>query len=547
MFSKRSNSIFWSLGALLIAVPVCLPILTLIFSAIAPESESWAHLRETVLTDYLINTFSLMALVAALAGSMGVLTAWLTVRYEFPLRRWLVPALALPLAAPAYVVGYVYADLLEYSGPLQSQLRILLQLAPDAAVLPNVRSLPGAAIIISLVLYPYVYLLARGSFVQQSSALHEAARTLGAAGFRLFTRIALPVAWPAIAGGLALVLMETIADYGVVEHYGVPTLTTGIFRTWFAMGESAAALQLAGWLFIVVCLLVLGEYFARRGQHFNPLGRQAKSQRQVPGLGKGWLLCLLCLLPVLLGLLVPVVALVVMSAPQIGEAQMSVLAELIGNSVGVAGVAAFLCAGFALWLAYAERLNSGVVMRVGVRVATLGYAVPGLVLAVALMVPLTTFDKALAVLFRDHLGWQPGLLITGSIASLVIVYVARFLTVAFNSTQAGLAQVHPQLDAAARSLGATPKRVLGSIHWPLLRSAVFIGLLLVFIDVMKELPATLILRPFNFETLATWVYRFASDERLTQAAPAALLIVLVSLIPTVVLVQTRESSRLDKD
>ena len=546
MFSKRTNSIVWPLGALLIAVPVCLPILTLIFSAFAPESESWVHLRETVLSDYMINTVLLMVLVALLAGSMGVLTAWLTVRYEFPLRRWLVPALALPLAAPAYVVGYVYADLLEFSGPLQNQLRDLLHLASDAAILPNVRSLPGAAIVISLVLYPYVYLLARGSFVQQSSALHEAARTLGATGSRLFTRIALPVAWPAVAGGLALVLMETVADFGVVEHYGVPTLTTGIFRTWFAMGESAAALQLAGWLFIVVCLLVLGEHFARRGQHFNPLGRQVESQRQVPSLGKGWLISLLCLLPVLFGLLVPVFALVILSVPQIGEAQLSDLAELIGNSVWVAAVAAFLCSGFALWLAYAERLNSGVLMKIGVRVATLGYAVPGLVLAVALMVPLTTFDKALAVLLRDQLAWQPGLLITGSIASLVIVYVARFLTVAFNGTQAGLVQVHPQLDAAARSLGATPGRVLGRIHWPLLRPAIYIGFLLVFIDVMKELPATLILRPFNFETLATWVYRFASDERLTEAAPAALLIVLVSLVPTIFLVQPRVK-RLTKD
>lgn len=547
MLSTRSNSIVWPLGALLIAVPVCLPIVMLIFSAFAPESESWAHLRDTVLTDYLVNTFFLMSLVTLFAGSIGVFTAWLTVRYEFPLRRWLVPALALPLAAPAYVIGYVYADLLEFSGPLQTQLRVLLQLAPDTTVMPNVRSLPGAAIVISLVLYPYVYLLARGSFLQQSGALHEAARTLGATGSQLFTRIALPVAWPGIAGGLALVLMETIADYGVVEHYGVPTLTTGIFRTWFAMGESAAALQLAGWLFIVVCLLVLGEHFARRGQRFNPLGRQTASQRQVPGVLRGWCFSLLCLLPVLFGLLVPVLALVVMSASHIGPGQISGLAGLIGNSVQVAAVAAFLCAGFALWLAYAERLNSGVLMRVGVRVATLGYAVPGLVLAVALMVPLTIFDKTLAVLLRDHLGWQPGLLVTGSIASLVIVYVARFLTVAFNSTQSGLAQVHPQLDAAARSLGASPRRVLGNIHLPLLRPAVFIGFLLVFIDVMKELPATLILRPFNFETLATWVYRFASDERLAFAAPAALLIVLVSLIPTFVLVQTREESKFTKD
>lgn len=539
MLSKRFNSIVWPLGALLIAVPVCLPILMLLFSAFAPESESWIHLRATVFTDYLVNTFGLMVLVALLAGSIGVLTAWLTVRYEFPLRRWLIPALALPLAAPAYVVGYVYADLLEFSGPLQSFIRAMMDLAPDAAVFPNVRSLPGAAVVISLVLYPYVYLLARGSFVQQSSVLHETARTLGATGSRLFTRVALPVAWPAIAGGLALVLMETVADFGVVEHYGVPTLTSGIFRTWFAMGEPAAALQLAGWLFIVVCLLVLGEYFARRGQHFNPLGGQAASEPQVARALQGWVICLVCLLPVIFGLLVPVLALVVMSIAHVEAVQLATLTELMGNSAWVAALAATVCTGCALWLAYAERLTDSQVMRAGVRVATLGYAVPGLVLAVALMVPLTTFDKNLALLMRDYLGWQPRLLITGTVAGLVVVYVARFLTVAFNSVQSGLAQVHPQLDAAARSLGSSPARVLGKVHAPLLRPAVLVGFLLVFIDVMKELPATLILRPFNFETLATWVYRFASDERLSQAAPAALLIVLISLIPTVVLVQVR--------
>lgn len=543
MLSKRSNSIVWPLGALLIAVPVCLPMLMLVFSAFAPESESWAHLRDTVLLDYLVNTVLLMVLVALGAGSMGVLTAWLTVRYEFPLRRWLVPALALPLAAPAYVIGYVYADLLEFSGPLQTALRAWLQLAPDTAVIPNVRSLPGAAIVISLVLYPYVYLLARASFVQQSAVLYEAASTLGATGAQLFTRIALPVAWPGIAGGLALVLMETVADYGVVEHYGVPTLTSGIFRTWFAMGESAAALQLAGWLFIIVCLLVVAEHFARRGQFFNPLGGQNAGQRKQTSLARGWLISLLCWLPVVLGLLVPLLALTVMSVSHFELMQLADLAQLIANSTWVAALAAFFCAGFALWLGYAERLNSGAMMRAGVRVATLGYAVPSLVLAVALMVPLTTFDKFIAVFMRDTLGWQPKLLITGTVGALVMVYIARFLTVAYNATQAGLVQVHPQLDAAARSLGSSPRAVLSKVHMPLLRPSVLVGFLLVFIDVMKELPATLILRPFNFDTLATWVFRFASDERLAQAAPAALLIVLVSLIPTVLLVRARETGR----
>ena len=539
MSSIPSKSIVWPVGTLLIAVPVSLPILMLLGAALAPGGESWAHMRDTVFPIYLANTVQLMVLVAALSTVIGVLTAWLTVHYDFPLRQMLVPALAMPLAAPAYVIGYVYADLLEFSGPVQIALRDWLQLSPQAVVLPNIRSLPGAGLVISLVLYPYVYLLARGSFAQQSSTLYEAARALGASRLRVFWRVALPVAWPAVVGGLALVLMETVADYGVVEHYGVPTLTTGIFRTWFAMGESAAALQLAGWLFVVVCLLVVAEQFARRGQRFNPVGRQRRPTRHALTGWSAWLAFMLCFLPVLLGLIVPVAALTGM-ALSYGETPFSpAFLALVLNSAWVASVAALLCAGAALWLAYAERLHPNVWVRGGVRVATLGYAVPGLVLAVALMVPLTNLDKWLATLLRDNFDVHWGLLITGSSAALILVYVARFLTVAFNSTQAGLTQIHPQLDAAARSLGHEPGVVLRRVHLPLLRPAVITGLLLVFIDVMKELPATLILRPFNFETLATWVYRFASDERLAQASTAALVIVLMSLIPTMLLSRLR--------
>jgi iron(III) transport system permease protein len=539
MLRKPTTSIIWPAGTLLIAVPVSLPILMLLAAALAPGNESWAHMRDTVFPVYLANTVQLMVVVAALSTVIGVLTAWLTVHYDFPLRRMLVPALALPLAAPAYVIGYVYADLLEFSGPVQIALRDWLQLSPQVAVLPNIRSLPGAGLVISLVLYPYVYLLARGSFTQQSSTLYDAARALGASRSRVFWRVALPVAWPAVAGGLALVLMETVADYGVVEHYGVPTLTTGIFRTWFAMGETAAALQLAGWLFVVVCLLVVAEQFARRGQRFNPISRQRQSSRTVLRGWSGWLAFALCFMPVALGLIVPIAALTSMALRD-GETPLSpAFLALVLNSAWVAGVAALLCAGGALWLAYAERLRPTRWIRGSVRVATLGYAIPGLVLAVALMVPLTSVDKWLATLLRDYFDVHWGLLITGSSAVLIFVYVARFLTVAFNSTQAGLTQIHPQLDAAARSLGRTPGGVLRRVHLPLLRPAVLTGVLLVFIDVMKELPATLILRPFNFETLATWVYRFASDERLAQASTAALIIVVVSLVPTYLLSRLR--------
>ena len=540
MSTNRSASFVWPIGTVLIALPISLPIIMLLAAAVMPGGESWGHMRATVFPVYLANTLALMCVVGVMATVIGVTTAWLTIQYDFPFRRILTPALALPLAAPAYVIGYVYADLLEVSGPVQALIRDGLSLSPQTAVLPSIRSLPGAAVIISLVLYPYVYLLARGSFSQQSSALHESARALGASQSSVFWRVSLPVAWPAIVGGLALVLMETVADYGVVEHFGVPTLTTGIFRTWFAMGEYAAALQLAGWLFMVACLLVVAEQFARRGQRFNPVsGRLGRPIKRLRGVS-GFFAFIVCVLPVLLGLLVPLLSLFYMSING-GESPWSDnFAQLITNSVWVAGIAALVCAAAALWLAYAERLYPKSWLRGGVRIATLGYAVPGMVLAVAFMVPLTSVDKWLATMLRDQFDLRWGLLITGSAAALILVYVARFLTVSFNSTQAGLGQVHPQLDAAARSLGETPIGLLRRVHLPLLQPAVMTGLLLVFIDVVKELPATLLLRPFNFETLATWVYRYASDERLIEASTAALMIVLVSLVPTLLLTRSKE-------
>lgn len=532
-------------GVLLIAIPVALPIGVLLYSLFLPldvSSESgdvWVHIRQTVLPIYLYNTFALMALVGSVATIIGVGTAWLSANFSFPLSKILTPALVLPLAAPAYVVGYVYADLFEFAGPVQGFLRTAFDLQGGEYYFPSIRSLGGAGFVIALVLYPYIYLLARSSFMQQSVALHETARVLGADSKRVFWRVALPVARPAIAGGIALVLMETVADYGVVEHFGVPTFTSGIFRTWYAMGEHSAALQLAGWLFVIVALLVVAEQFARRGQHFNPVSRSTPTEL-VPLTGvKAIGATITCTVPVLLGFVLPFAVLLNHSLlegdPMIGKG----FSELLFNSVYVAGIAAILCALAALWLNYAQRLRASTGVKLAVRTATLGYAIPGMVLAVGLLVPLTFLDRALSGFLRDNFEIVGGLFITGTVAGLIFVYVARFLTVAYNSSHMGMAALHYNLDAAARSLGATPIRVLSAIHLPLLRPAVLTGLLLVFIDVMKELPATLIMRPFNFETLATRVFRLASDERLAEASTAALSIILLSLIPTVMILFTK--------
>jgi iron(III) transport system permease protein len=484
-----------------------------------------------------------MVLVAILAASIGIGAAWLTAHYRFVGSDWLSVGLMLPLAAPAYVVGYVYADLLDVTGPLQAFVRDWAGLQLGDYYFPAIRSLPGASLVIALVLYPYIYLLAKTSFENQSGALYESARVLGASPRRLFWRVAIPVARPAIMGGLALVLMETIADYGVVEHFGVPTFTTGIFRTWYAMGEHDAALKLAGCLFLFVAVLVLLEQSARRGERFNPLSRNVSANKvQLRGLA-GIAAMALCIAPVLVGFIVPVGCLVVLAVGQ-GDPTLGRGFYSYGvNSATVGVIASGACALVALLLSYAERLRRDRWLSVGARLATLGYALPGMVLAVGVLLPLTLLDRSLAGSLTDLLGRPVGLLLTGSMFALVFVYVARFLTVAYNSTQTGMAQLHPQLDAVARTLGSRPLGVLRRIHMPLLRPAVLSGLLLVFIDVVKELPATLILRPFNFETLATRVYRLASDERLAEASTAALIIVALSLLPTIWLLVLRRRDR----
>lgn len=538
-----SGSRLWTLLAVLVAVPVALPLVVVVGALLYPTTSVWSHLAETVLLTYILNTLGLMVLVTILAASIGIGAAWLTAHYRFVGSDWLSVGLMLPLAAPAYVVGYVYADLLDVTGPLQTFVRDWAGLQLGDYYFPAIRSLPGASLVIALVLYPYIYLLAKTSFENQSGALYESARVLGASPRRLFWRVALPVARPAIMGGLALVLMETIADYGVVEHFGVPTFTTGIFRTWYAMGEHDAALKLAGCLFLFVAVLVLLEQSARRGERFNPLSRNVPANKvQLRGLA-GIAAMALCIAPVLVGFIVPVGCLVVLAVGQ-GDPTLGRGFYSYGfNSAVVGVIAAGVCALVALLLSYAERLRRDRWLSVGARLATLGYALPGMVLAVGVLLPLTLLDRSLAGALTGLLGRPVGLLLTGSMFALVFVYVARFLTVAYNSTQTGMAQLHPQLDAVARTLGSRPLGVLRRIHMPLLRPAVLSGLLLVFIDVVKELPATLILRPFNFETLATRVYRLASDERLAEASTAALIIVALSLLPTIWLLVLRRSDR----
>ncbi len=527
--ARRLPSI-WSLGAVAIALPVAVPIVAILLTFFAPATDVWSHLRETVLVEYVLNTLALLVWVAVVTVLVGVSCAWLVATRDFPGRRMFVWALILPFAAPAYVVAYAYADLLAYTSPLQSFVRDSGLLA---AGLPSIRSLPGAGLVLGFTLYPYVYLFAYNAFAEQAGPLSEAARTLGASQRRAFLAIALPHARPAIAGGLTLALMETAADFGVVDFFGVPTLTNGIFRTWYAQGEQQAAMQLAGWLFVIVAALVVLEQYVRRGLHANPVSRNAPPTRERLHGWRGATAATVCTVPLLFGILLPAAALArhafAGGDPLLGSAFVGFLT----NSLTVAAVAAALAAACAVWLNYAARLHGNSrTLRLGVRTATLGYALPGMVLAVGLIGPLTALDRTLAGWLANTFDVRAGLVITGSIAALVFVYLARFLTVAFNSLEGGMARIHPNYDNAARTLGAGPGSLLRRVHLPMLTPAVLTAMLLVFVDVIKELPATLILRPFNFETLATRAYRLASDERIADASTASLLIVLVGLVPT---------------
>ena len=430
--------------------------------------------------------------------------------------------------------GYVYADLLEYAGPLQAGLRALNGWGYGDYWFPAIRSLPGAALVMAFVLYPYVYLILRANLQAQSATIHQAARSLRVSGFRLLTRITLPLARPALAGGIALVYMETAAEFGVVEHFGVPTLTTGVFRTWLAMGEQTAALTLAGYLFLLVMLLVVLEQATRSGDRSNlPTPSEPARPRRLTG-WRSLLAAFACLLPVLIGFAIPG-AILLMHTIETGDPLVGTrFLDFITHSMLVSIAASLLCVAAAVWLGYTARLHTGYLSRYGIRVATLGYAVPGLVLATGALIPLTHLDHWLADLF----GIQ-SLVLTGSVAALVFVYIARFLTVAYNGVHGTMGQIHPSMDAAARSLGASPVRMLRRIHLPMLSGTLVYATLLVFIDVMKELPATLVMRPLNFETLATRVYRLASDERLAEASTAALVIVALSLIPALMLMRER--------
>ncbi|MCA2010508.1 iron ABC transporter permease [Cereibacter sphaeroides] len=528
----------WSLGALGVAALIALPIVAVVAQVFVPSGGAWSHLASTVLPLYLRNSLMLVVLTVALASAMGVGAGWLIAGFEFRGRGVLQWALMLPMTVPGYVIAYVYYEQLTFAGPVQSTLREIFGWGRRDYWFPDIASLPGAAMLLALVLYPYVYLLTRAAFATQSLHLIEAARALGQSSRGAFFRVALPMARPAIVAGAAFVAMETLADFGTVQHLGVQTLTSGIFRTWFARGEPVAAAQLAAMLIGFVALALVLERLLRGSRRYvgDPAGKSASAAARHPLSGwRALIVMALCAFPIVAGFLFPAVDLL-RRAIEVGDPMWGerFLAFAL-NSLWLAGLAALVLLSLGLFLGYARRLDGGPLVRAALGVAGIGYAMPGAVIAVGVLLPLAWADRTLDAWMRASFDISTGLLLTGSYVGLIFAYSVRFLSISLNTIEASLQRIPPSLDDAARGLGSGPGRTLATVHFPLLRGGLLSAAIFIFADVMKELPATLIVRPFNLDTLAIRTYRLASDGRLDEASTSALLIVALGIIPVILL------------
>lgn len=543
--SIKSESGLWNVTTIFIAFLVAIPVLTVAANIFVPSGDVWQHLASTVLPDYIQNSLILMFGVGTGVFILGVGNAWLVTMCRFPGSKQFNWLLILPMAVPAYLMAYTYTDFLAYTGPLQNMIRDLTGWGLGDYYFPDVRSIGGAIILMSFVFFPYVYLITRAAFLEQSTSLLEASRSLGATPFQSFYKIALPLARPSISAGMALALMETLNDFGTVDYFGVQTFTTGIYRTWFGLGERAAAAQLAAFLLIFILFLILLE---RRSRNKMSIKQQATgrykrlSVYRLQG-WKAWGSTLFCSLPVLIGFVFPAMILTDMMIVNFDVAIDSRFLEFSFNTVLVALIAGLVALAVALIMAYGVRLNPNLLTRTATRIGSMGYAIPGSVIAVGILIPFGWADNTLDSWMRDTFGLSTGLLLSGTIFALIFAYVVRFLAVAFNTVEASLGKITPSMDEAAEGMGYGFGKILRKIHMPIMSGSLFAAIMLVIVDVIKELPATIIVRPFNFDTLAVQVYRLASDERLAESSGAALAIILVGLVPVFILSRSIAKTR----
>ncbi|MFC3093339.1 iron ABC transporter permease [Alteromonas sediminis] len=525
-----SRILFWLLLGLIL-----LPLGVVLSSIANPDFSLLQHLYQTVLLDYVSNSVLLAVGVGVGVAIIGASLAWALTQYSFYGSRLLGWLAVLPLAMPAYIIAYTYTGLLDYSGPVQQFLRATFDWQYGDYWFPNVRSLGGAIVMMTLVLFPYVYLLARNAFTAQSHSLREASASMGVTRWHYFSRIAWPLAWPAIVAGMALAMMEALADYGTVAYFGVSTFTSGVFRTWFGMGSRQTALQLAAMLTLIVFVVIWLEQRSRHKVRHATKGN-AREPVRLTGL-KGMGMALACSLPVFLGFILPVIQLSSWAVSYLPDWSWQDYAPLVSQSVMLAGITALATVLLALFLSYTKRWYTASIPQWAINLASMGYALPGIVIAVGVLVPLGFFDIKLNAFTNAWFGYQPGLILSGTMVVLVFAYMVRFVAVALQHTQTGLQTITPNMDDAARSLGVGSVKATWRVHLPIMKPSLIAALLLVFVDVLKELPATLVLRPFNVNTLAVKAYELAMDERLQQAALPALSIVLCGILPVLLLIR----------
>ncbi|MXU65579.1 ABC transporter permease [Oceanomicrobium pacificus] len=534
----------WSVGALLIAAMVLMPLVAVGWIALTPRENIWPHLVATTLPRYLGNSLILMFAVGLGSALIGTGAAWLVVMTRFPLRKHLDWALLMPLAIPAYIGAYALVDLLEYAGPVQTGLRSLFGWTDARDYwFPEIRSLPSACLVLTLSLYPYVYLLARAAFREQSVCALEVSRALGCGPVASFLRVALPLARPAIAAGAAIAMMETLNDFGTVDYFAVQTLTTGIFTTWLESYNAGGAAQIACVMLTLVLLLAALERVSRRNRRFH---QTSKRVRPIEGTDlTGWraaLALVACLLPVLAGFVLPVGVILNHALSHLDAWADPALWRAGLHTLGLGLATAAVTVLAALFMVYGVRQSGRRLPRLLMPVTTIGYAAPGAVLAIGILIPFAALDHRVADLIEGTFGVDPGLLLTGSAAAMVLAYVVRFFAIGQGAVDSAMGRVTPSMDMAARSLGRGRMGALAEVHVPLIRGSVATAVLLIFVDTTKELPATLILRPFNFDTLATRVYGQASLENLGAASPAALAVILVGLLPVLLLIYSARTS-----
>ena len=544
---KNITISIWKPSIVGTALILSIPILTIAFSVFEPPGENWQHLKDTVLQEYIVNSMLLTCGIGIGTLLIGVSTAWLTAMCSFPGKNLFVWLLLLPLAMPAYIVAYTYTGMFDFAGRVQTMFRDWTGWSYRDYYFPQIRSMGGAITILSLVLYPYVYLLVRSTFLEQSVGVMEVSRTLKCGPWTVFYKVALPLARPAIVAGLSLALMETLADYGTVAFFGLGVFTTGIFRTWFGLGDYSSAAKLASLLlFFVFALIILERLSRNKARYHNSSGNLTRfSEYRLKGL-KAWVAFASCAIPVFLGFFLPAAQLSPWAFETWSEMVDDRFFELARNSFLLGFSAALISVILALFLGYGKRVIPGKAMIASIGTASIGYAIPGTVIAVGVIIPFAWIDGRIDTFMQSSFGISSGLIFSGTLIAVMFAYVVRFLAISLQTVESGLEKIKPSMDDAARSLGCRHRETLFKIHIPLLKSSTLTALMIVFVDVMKELPATLILRPFDFNTLAVRAFELASDERLADSSTAALTIVVVGLLPVIYLSKTISHSRLDQ-